>query len=277
MPIRSSNSFNANHPLNWGRQAWWLPLPQTCGGTKMYDLMGLCHGTLTSMTGGTSGWFSTMRPGSLAQQTIRCANTSAGVTLAAIPARLRLTWPITIAFWMRTVGTPDNNAGVFGLYVNNSNSSPFLSLALIYTNPNFAIAYDNAGSLATVATTLAVPSSWTHVVVTATTTTSVAAYVNGQLNVSQTNSSATNPTYGATAQMCLGNFVGASRNPNCEIDDCSVWNRLLSPAEIWSLYDQSRRGYPDMLNRLKFRGVPKPSSTLFRRTLFDRAGSRGAA
>jgi hypothetical protein len=58
-----------------------------------------------------------------------------------------------------------------------------------------------------------------------------------------------------------------------------IWSRNLSAAEALADYDLSRQGYPEVLNRVPFLSLAAasaPASTIFRRTLLARAGSRGS-
>ena len=55
----------------------------------------------------------------------------------------------------------------------------------------------------------------------------------------------------------IGRDSANSRWSNGLQDDITIWNRPLTPAEVWSDYELSLQGYPGVLNRLR------PTPTLF--------------
>lgn len=207
---------------------------------------------------------------------IACVYQGAGF-VAALPAAQQISWPITIAWGFR-LGTsyPDQYSGTFGIIINTTNASPyFVTSALPTTGTGTVVyAYDQSGHEQNTGTM-----NWAlgadHVCSFSVKDGSQVGYFDGQQIVSVTASGIGTPTYGSGASLAIGNFSGINRNSHTLYYWAAVWNRILDPSEHSALYSnpwqivRSQSLWPAVYSSL--------SSLLFRRTLYDRAGSRGVA
>lgn len=188
---------------------------------------------------------------------LRCSAVDAGAS-CLIDNRLKIGRGITLAIWVRSIGTTTDNAGVFGVYHNDAAATPYLSYCLympMYDSfPSLRYGGNAAGGFEAGAVTsdgirYTELAEWTRLVVT-TTPTDTAYYVNGKLYESISYSRTEDPTYGSTAAVAIGEYwTGLSRNPAMDFDDASIWNRAISPFEVAEDYNLSRNGYRGVLRR----------------------------
>jgi hypothetical protein len=239
-PVYLPDPVDRSHPLNRGRVAWWLALPGLDGGRQWFDLVGQSHGTLTN--GPT--WGGTTRPGGWGGLQLDGVDDCVD---AGKPAAIVAANTLTVAAWVRPAGTgrgdwvtqwgdtPDRKfdllqgvtAGAFQFFVGDPSSNLF-----------------NSGP----STTAIVAGTWYHVVGVSDGAT-VRLYVNGRLESSAAGPATLLAT--STANVRVGACgTGALLAAAGGVDDVGIWSRPLSAAEVWTLHDSSRRGYPGPLNRL---------------------------
>lgn len=242
---------NWGHPLNRGLVSWWLGLPGTGGGATLFDLVRQpgYNGTLTN------GPTRAPMPNGFGGLTFDGAN-----DYVSVPSAGNFTTSdFSASFWVRRDGDSSSGSvfiykGLFntnGWFIQSENSTGrYLKLV---TNQSGANQQTYVGSEKLVA------GVWSHVVVTRAGA-SARIYVNG-LDVTGTTGSHVNPAsssdalqfgqYGTTATTF--SWVGAG-------GDFRLYSRALSASEAWLLYEEGRRGLPNLLRRAPRRawltGVP---------------------
>jgi hypothetical protein len=255
-PVNWSNPVNRAHPLNRGLVAWWLAGPTNWGGPRWYDLCRTADGTL-SAAGATRK--ATWRPGGWSHVTLDSTNGH----YASVPfaAALNITPAITVAAWIRTAAT-----GGY-IYGGHLNVSPFTGVGLsignggaagrvaVLTSDGSGVAWSDGGT-----TRPRVDDGKWHRVGCTVAGTIQFTYVDG-VGAIVNSSGAVIASY--TGTRGLGGRGGdGAITLNGDIDDVSVWNRALSPAEMWADYDLSRRGYPGALNRMGPAAFGVPATTV---------------
>jgi hypothetical protein len=266
---------NRHHPLNRGRAGWWLGLPGLTGGRQFPDLMGLNHGVLTSMGNTSNGWRSTTRPGGRSQI---ITDGSAGYVDCGTPAGLNGATQATLACWIYRAAT--STAVAFGASAG-SNRDRFS--CIWFSDGNLYAAAEDSGNFFFFCP--ANTTGWHRVVVVFDSflvgnSNRYKIYFDGIQQSLSFNGSAAN-NLGTVGPLTIGKDSIARFGAGA-YDDFSLWLRPLTATEVQQDYILSRKGYPDVLNRLSTRvysmaSASPPSSTLFRRSLTNRTGSRSAA
>ena len=260
------------HPLNRGAVTWWPALPGRDGGGVWYDIAGRNTGTLN----GSPTWQATQQPGGFGQLALN--GTSQYVSGTPNPS----TTAYSYAFWIKGTSAP-STASIVKVLVNGTGSDSY-GFAWSHSNASFeqAAYHQNAGSTYFSAQITATLSAgvWYHVAATWDGS-ALRVYLNGQLQATTTSvTSVVTPSGSLTlgAAAATQYFAGA-------INDYRSWNVALSGGAVLQLYNLSRVSYPGVLARddratwaaLYAPGTAPPATTLFRRTLYRRTGSRGVA
>lgn len=230
-PIYLPQPVNSRHPLNRGRVAWWLTVPGIYGGRQWFDLCGLHHATLTSMTTG-EGWRASTRPGGFGAMLFNGTNGHyALISSIASPAAF------TMALWVNSSSIATSQVA---LCVGSSINLHFIELVTSKIR-----GYDNTNNIDG-ATTLQ-SNTWYRVIFTSTGAVG-SVYLNGVLDGQLTSA----PGAVAADEATIGNYrSGFATFPVIGfLDDVCLWNRALSAVEIKADYDLSRLGYPGVLNRV---------------------------
>lgn len=265
-PVSSRSPVVREHPLNQGRLSWWLPVPGRMGGGTLQDIQGSYPariygnppwvagfdglGGALALTGNptTSQYARTDSAPSLSAFTISCRvvlsdlRYNAGDT--AIRNTLMVNWVASSLpgyFRLTTVGYGEGAAGQVRLMVNATGGGYY--------------AINSAASLS-----VGVPA---HLVATAANGVT-RIYIDGKQSGSAGSYAG---TLSSTAPMVVigTQILGDSITPYTKtllcgtIGDCSLWTRALSANEVAQLYDQARRGHPDLLRRVQgpiFPSVP---------------------
>lgn len=244
--VNLADPINKSASLNKGLEAWFLALSPCLTGSRFLDLCGRHHLTLT----GGPTWHSPGRPHYW--KSLRCDAAGEGAEVAANPS-VELALPITVSCWLKTLGTVEDGAGIFGVVHNTADTDPWSSYYLGSGGgapANAAVAFFNsAGSFGSLDSTFSLTSiNWTHLAATFSAA-DVRLYVNGVLNVAR-GSGISNPTYGATAAVFVGNYGGVSRNANSLIDNAKIWSRDLGDQGVMRDYQAGLNGNKAELNWL---------------------------
>ncbi len=221
----------SDHPLNRGLVAWWLPLPNNQGGTRLYDIT-------TKRGSGTLTGGPTWVPGPAGFQAIDCVRASTQYATGALASTAQTAW--TIACWLATATLTSSDGTITFNGSPGSNGYGFRQ----YTSLNLNLIADGVANQAAGAGYTLAAGVWTHAVCTRSGGTSTL-YVNG-VQISTGASGINTPTAGGTS-------VGARSNGTQpwggKVTDHQIWTRGLSASEVWSVYTQARRDYPDQLRR----------------------------
>jgi hypothetical protein len=227
-----------NHPLNRGRKAWLLTLPQRAGGRRLLDLVGTGHATFVNGTTGAGG----ARPGGYGA--LLFDGTDDRCTLPDFTADA-----FTVSAWCRQVASGD----AFATFVawDNYPGSPRHFLLLKQTSGNAQVYVGVNDTFGNIDTSLSVLGVWRHYTVSRSGTTATV-YIDGVSQGTITVGSGSCTFEGGR----LGDHAysgGENEHANCLVDDVSRWDRALAADEARALYDESRRGYPSTLRRLSAR------------------------
>lgn len=263
----------SSHPLNCGRVAWLLAVPNWMGGGKWVDLTGHSSGTITNPSGSTGWRTSQRRPGGFGSMLINgTGSTANGISFPLVQPTV-----YTAAMWVYLIASSQLTSLVIGSNDTGANAGHLINQRPGITPFGLQI---NSGTFSSQRGNT-VPSTgvWYHVAVTyaGSSAGQVKIYLNG--NDDSGTATAVAATSGGS-QSFVG-MVAAFSGIQGYTDDIGVWNRVMSAAEILSLYNQSRRGYPEALNWIRTPGMlakpPAAGGVFFRRTLYRRVGSRGVA
>lgn len=233
--IDLGNPANLAHPLLRGLLAWWLPLPNTAGGSKVYDLSG--HGRHATFGGSTT--FPTWRPASHPGRTDRAIDfdgTDDVMTAGAISDITGAT-ALTIACWMY----PRSGGGVgFGRLFHSDDANPF---AILMNGSATSMQFTLNGGFGIVTGTVTA-TAWNHLI-GAWDGTTMTLYVNGV----SAGTAAFSTALGTCSTIYFGDRSSGGRAFDGTANDFVIWNRGLSAAGAALWYDQARRGHPDTLRR----------------------------
>lgn len=163
----------------------------------------------------------------------------------------------TAAVWVRdVVGTASKRL----LQVGDNTNPPYLQI-VVFTESNVVkvgtanttTAYSTSGS------TSVVSGGW-HLVVGTRDATTLSVYTDGRL---ENSTAVTGGMLNQSQNTSIGYSTAFGENSTANIGDCAIWNRALSPAEVWSLYDPATRW-----------SLYQP---IVRKTYFDLAAGGGGA
>lgn len=220
-------------PVNEGLVSRWLTLPLLKGRPKFTDIAGGYNGTFTGY-GSNSPWKGAVgRPGGFGS--VLLDGTSSQTIATDYPG---LQVPVTLEAWVYTSNLTSANT-IFGSTATDSwlQFRIETSGALRFVKANVAdIGSGTAGVVAA--------GQWVHVVGTLDASGNYAFYANGIPAGSGTNLQTITPqTLVFGINLASEVFIGV-------IDGMSIFNRVLSASDIYALYQDSRRGYPNSLNWL---------------------------
>lgn len=227
-PVIPSDPLVRDHPLNHGRVGWWLPLPGLEGTPRWYDLCGRWSVTLNN----GAAWKATTRPGGWAHVQFDGSDDYADVASFSLGSN-----SVTVAAWVYLTSWAGSAMIVEKEPVNGD-------WALLYSSS--VLRMRGSGTAPEATTTAPSANAW-HRVAGTITGTSAAVYVDGVLG----GTSASQATTNTTDVLNFGRYSGSGAGfylPG-SLDDVSVWNRVLSAAEVQADYDLSRVGYPGVLWR----------------------------
>jgi hypothetical protein len=221
--VNYGSPVNPGAPLNAGRLAWWLALPNWSGAGKWFDLCGKSLGTLTNgpiwqRSNRPGGWGHVLFDGTDDHVVIPKQDVSNGVTIAA---------------WFN----PSSVSGRHTLVHNGQ--------VLLLWNGTDIEWFPNDGLTQVTLTGGLVIGKWYRLLVSQTGT-AYAAYLNGQPIGSGTTVALNNSAEAVTS---IGQFSAAWFLQGLA-DDVSIWGRGLSAAEARADFVHSSQGYVRELNRV---------------------------
>lgn len=237
----------SDHPLNYGLAHWWLPLPGQQGGSRVFDVRGGAHATLTNGPLWRSG------PG-LPNAGHMAPLFDGSNDYAAVPAgpgALAAGQNLTVAFVLR-----QTNSGVKGI-VSRRN-------AATGTEAGWGIGRSNSGGQLYFGTGSsgrddqgvvvgsALDGGWHHVAVTFERGVAMRWHTDGALT--HTTASIDSASAIAGPDLRLMGYGDGTVVPSAgQITGVRLYYRLLDAGEVWRLYEDWRRGYADTLRRFSRR------------------------
>lgn len=218
----------ANHPLNQSLVSWWLPLPNNSGGTRLFDIGGGKHGTLTN----GSSW--STAPNSFGAITLDGTNDYvsgsalySGSMTVAVHAMGVL--PTTT---QDAIG--DSSARIALRWYDGFNGS---APAWIVQTSTFHIQNATAAAANEIRTLIGV---WDE------SSKRQEFFVNGKSVALNTRSG----SIGTLGNLRLGIHANGTANPfRGSIYSASQHSRALSVSECWLLHEQMVSGFPNLLRR----------------------------
>lgn len=274
-PIDLYNPINRDHPLNVGRSAWWISLPELFGGNVLYELINGIHAYGQNMNNSSSGYTNRGREGGYGS--ILTDGTSSYLQVINTPSYLR-TVPISISVWMSMI---DGNVN-YPIGVSGASTDATRGWELDYSNVINQLGYQSGSLFYDHLGGSFLSANMNHFVLILGLNNANALYVNGIPihSLSSDTAGLAGDGYGLIQDYAFGfQSYPSSVHRNGWTDDVSIWNRYLSADDVMELYMLGPMGYPGVLNRVgtdfgKLQQIII-SSLLFRRTQFNRAGSRG--
>lgn len=235
------NLINKDWPGNRGLVARWLALPLLKGRPKLIDIAGNYDGTFTGY-GSDSPWRGAMgRMGGFGSVNFD------GTDDYVIRSSVSFSLPMTLSVWFNVADLSGIREAV---YLGNGGASAGWCSIEVTTSGAVSAYYNSNNDQNRFATTAATVSAgvWNHAVAVFSDTNSRTIYLNGSNKVTDSTSA---------ADATLNSWVLGLLRPSAplrywagKLDDACLFNRVLSDSEVYALYDDSRRGYPNSLNRL---------------------------
>lgn len=248
--------INKRATLNNYKIAWWLGLPFSSGGKFLYDLYETSSATLTNVPSGY-GWFPNTRSGGYA-----CVKLSGNGDYVSIPDASKFQFDtnnFTVSGWFN-VSTLNN--------VNANGKQVIISRYESAGAKGWSIGVDTAGKLVfkmnlsavsnstfSTASGLINTNTWYHFTAIRSGITCYL-YVNGKLEVSG-NTAALWSISSTTQNVLLGDMLDESSNHyylSGLIDDVCIFNTALNSAYALRIYEDSRKGNLETLNRVNILG-----------------------
>jgi hypothetical protein len=273
------NLVNRRNPLNRGLMAWWMVVPNWRGGGVFRDLLGVNHGTLMNMDPATD-WIGTTRRGGWGELDFDGTNDFIDCGNVLNPGSNSM----TIGFWMRSTTGP---SATIRRVLQKRGTGTFGTVAgwqLSYGNA-FGGGWDNSGfDDGTNYVRLNDGSDYGvfdgephHLFVTwDAPNNAIDLFVDGIDQGVTTLTDGAVGSIGGTRNLTMGcawNSAGTqSQFYRGGLDDVRIWFRLLSAAERSMVYEDSLRGYPATLNRLR---SPRGMATVFSAALLSHLEQHG--
>lgn len=248
--------LNPHHPLNRGLKGWWLVTPPLDGGSRWYDLVGSFPGALNGLAipwrGSAQRWGSLQLDGS---------TNFVSISSAVQQASSRV---FTYACWAASSSATINQMLMWE--GSSTSTTPLFQFKFGSPATNLtATIRDDAAHLVTLngATTIN-DGKWHHLAVTGDGA-NIALYVDGKSDATPVSIATVGTmtcdrvTFGAATTTTTSSYFPG------QLDDCRIYTRPLSAAEVYALYLESLAGYPEALLYWRsprvFYSVPSGGST----------------
>jgi hypothetical protein len=242
-PLANSNlTINSSHRLADKLVSWHMAVPPVDGGSMLYDLAGLDHGTLTGFSS-TRGWTNNTRPGGFGPAVTHLAS-----AYVQLPYNLNGFTDFTITSWVRGTSL-GSSRGIFGRW----DTSPAQQI-IIRSNTGALQVFVNNTSNTNFGGNVTLSQSanvWYHVALTCSFGGKLYGYQNGIQGSTSYNPTGTLQTLSAGTNLRIGGLSGSLNSFVGQIDDTMVFGRALSANEIAQLYHESLTGYQSLLLRPK--------------------------
>lgn len=244
--MQSQYDFLATQPVNFGCDlarglvSWWMIYPNRFfGGSSLRDLVGTNSGTLTNGPTWTDG------PNGFGAISLA----SGGTALVNAGSRVTQSTNRTLSMWVRPNAANTTNRSLFEI-ADSSATVEHCYLTFGGTGTNrLAWGFQNTiGGYRTLEWTTGWAAKTWHYVVGTYDGANLTLYSDG-VQVAQQAETSTPNTGSLTT--CIGNvqFLSSNRPLDGSLTDVRWFTRALPAPEVAALYDQSRRGYPNLLRR----------------------------
>lgn len=235
-PVDLLDPADRIHPANAGKVAWWLGLEGTAAGPTARDLIGTNGAALVN----GAAWVRPTRPGGSAELIFDGTDDYAGpVTIPAINSTAA---GFSVTLWF--LGNTTVNDG--GRLIEKGANDEWAINWSGSTGAHIQVQSFTEGS-ALDSTAAYSDGLWHHLALVHEPGVSYRLYIDGRFDVS--NPAGTSST--STGAVTIGSFGGGGFFLHSgRLDDIAIYSRSLSASEVAALYDLSRRGYPEGLNRV---------------------------
>jgi hypothetical protein len=265
--VNPAEPINWQHPLNVGLVSKWMALPYGMGyrGVTAYDLVRK-SGNNGTLTNGPTYHIGQLKRGGFGHMNyILTSSQYVAITESSqLPAGAS---DRTYAVWFNTLDslTTSNYRNILTYGSAAVGQGVFIALGNDSNFGNNGIGASQYGDA--VGITGYNDGIWHQLVVMFSAGTWYV-YIDGGAS-STSKAMTTNTVLGGTAAIAKDVITGGGYW-NGSLDDLSIWNRALSATEIYSLYEQSKRGYPDVLNWMSsVRYFVPAGGTSYNRTTTD--------
>lgn len=266
---QQTHQVNWANPLNQGLVSWWLALPGRTGGGTWFDLCGRNHGTLTN----SPSWVSNSRAGGLGSlQFLRASSqyVDCGSSVSTLigPSGTASVWVYPL----------DTSSGIlWGSNLTDSNEFSFQVFSGTLYVGLYLSSTDYRASVAVSSSTYAA-NTWQKFDLVWTDGAQSKLYRNGIL-IATAGSNQNSGRFSAAWRICRSTWSGSSYG-NAIIGSHSIYSTAKSQPELWASYLDDLAGNPQTLNRIRrplafYDSGGGGGTVKFRRTLYNRLGSRG--
>lgn len=225
------------HRLQHGCLGWWLSHPDYCGGVMWKNLTDKVHGTLELIT--SAAFRQSVRPGAFRSEFVL---DGANGRVSVPNAQFSPTAALTVACWAYSSPT-----GVRGMLNNRQNAAGRQGWVLEHNAGSVNLYVHVGGAYQGSPTLTMTATAWNHVCGTFNGST-VRIYKDG-VEVGTGTAASGSIAYDSATSLYLGaEYISdGNRVWDGAIDDFRIYDRALSAAEVFDLYLESRRGYPNVL------------------------------
>jgi hypothetical protein len=231
---------NLNHPLARGLVAWWIAPPSLDRGNKVWDIVGQNHGAFNPSVTWTTGSRDSCLTFDGVSGYVDCGNASV-LSFGS--------GDCSIGFWFKT--TTSTRSTIVSKYLNPPDVG-WLADVLSGGQLHFVITGPTTNNYNYFDTTASFNDGvWHHFVgVVKSLVTSI--YVDGKQAAGTNFTGGTVGNYNNSVDVTFGRHNGAGSSYFAgSLDSTIIYNRALSAADVFDLYNSSRLGYPGLLNQTK--------------------------
>jgi hypothetical protein len=240
-----TNPINWQSPLNKGLVSWWLNLPNAGwrGGKKLYDLVRGGRKPNDATILGNTSWVRGGRPGGYGALNFN-RSTSLDCVDCGNPTILQTgDIDFSVSGWVKKFGEP----GTLMIAIKGADAGAVHEWSIFFFGGSIYFRVQNGAASVNVGSSL-LDNVWYHFVashdavndnisITLNGTTRVTTSYSGGITVSSD-----------TVKLATDSGQSGGRMLDGQLDDIRFYRTALGSAEVYALYEQSRRGYPDILN-----------------------------
>ena len=203
---------------------------------------------------------------------LSCTSSTQGAQVTT-PANLKLTGPMSIAVAFRLLSSPSgSNRQFFGASFASTNTTPFNAVILGYRNVSSSLTMlVGTGNVSSSITPTVGADYVSSATISGTTGT---LYVNG---VQAASGAVSAPSYSASSILAIGANTAFGVNPGILVYWAALWSRSLAATEHAAIGAAPSAIFGRVFMPQAYRLFGVTANFRTRRTLYDRAGSRGVA
>ncbi len=153
----------------------------------------------------------------------------------------------SVSLWFNaTDATPTGAQGIATKWLTTGNQRTWRISQEVAGTTQFFVSTDGTANVSVATTDTRSDATWYHCVVVYVPSTSIKIYINGSLNNTNTTSIPAS-LFGGTAAFEIGTYTGSGNSFRGQIDECSLYTKELTAANVTWLYNAgSGRTYADL-------------------------------